>query len=175
VGSPLLELRHAVARGSCSNDSGYGYQGTTRYSIFSIRRIIKGMRFFNFNRKEQPQVKRSSMTISECISSAREAGRKTPDTGLFEEWLRTKGLSTRGNVLVARMRREYEGGFEERFQAAAPDSRELNRQFLKRAAAFPDNYKGFRISQENDSWKYSGDAESLFDTWKDLKRFIDSL
>jgi hypothetical protein len=134
------------------------------------------MGFFIFKHQEQPQVKRSSMTISECISSAREAGRKTPDTGLFEEWLRMKGLSSRGNVLVARMRREYEEGFEERFQAPNPDSRELNRQFLRRAAAAsPDNYKGFRISQENDSWKYSGDPESLFDTWKDLKRFIDSL
>ena len=133
------------------------------------------MRFFNFNRKEQPQVKRSSMTISECISSAREAGRKTPDTGLFNEWLRTKGLSGRGNVLLDRMRREYEEGFEERFSAPAPDSRELNRQFLKRVAAPPENYKGFHISTEEDSWKYSGDPESLFDSWKDLKRFIDSL
>lgn len=133
------------------------------------------MGFFNLKRKEQPQVKRSSMTISECIFSAREAGRKTPDTGLFEEWLRTKGLSSRGNVLVARMRREYEAGFEERFSAAAPDSRELNRQFLKRAVAPPDNYKGFRISREGEEWRYSGDPESLFDSWKDLKGFIDSL
>jgi len=138
----------------------------------------QNMRFFNFNRKEQPPMKRSSMTISECISSAREAGRKTPDTGLFDEWLRTKGLSTRGNVLVARMRREYEEGFEERFQVIAPTperTRELNRQFMKRTQEIPTSHKGFRISQENDSWKYSGDPESLFDTWKDLKRFIDSL
>lgn len=109
--------------------------------------------FFNFGRKKQPEVKRSSMTISECLSACREAGRKTPDTGLFEEWLRVKGLSTRGNVLVARMRREYEEGFEERYRTITlptpEQARELNRQFVKKTASqeAPASYKGYRISR----------------------------
>lgn len=66
-------------------------------------------------RQPDPAVSRSPLTITEALEAARQAGRQTPDTGLFERWLRAKGLSTRGNVLIARMRQEYEQAFEERF------------------------------------------------------------
>ena len=68
------------------------------------------------NKKQEKAVRRSSMTIKEALVAARQAGRQTPDTGLFNEWVRVKGLSTRGSILTSRMQREYEEGFEERFQ-----------------------------------------------------------
>jgi len=74
-------------------------------SIFKLR-----------NEKQEKAVRRSSLTISEALAAARQAGKQTGDTGLFSEWLRVKGLSTRGNILVSRMQREYEAGFEERFK-----------------------------------------------------------
>ena len=77
------------------------------------------MSIFQAFRKQQQDsaVRRSSLTIREALEAARQAGRQTGDTGLFHQWTKVKGLSTRGNVLVSRMHREYENGFEERFQS----------------------------------------------------------
>ena len=83
----------------------------------------------------------SSLTIREALEAAREAGRQTPDTGLFERWLRAKGLSSRGSVLISRMREEYEQAFEERFSKGPvpiiivqpADGRKLNRLFVERS------------------------------------------
>ena len=80
-------------------------------------------------------VRVSSMTMGQALSAARKAGTQTGDTGLFDQWLENAGLSTRGNVLVARMRREYEEGFEERFQSTVSEpelSRKLNLAYLER-------------------------------------------
>jgi hypothetical protein len=133
-----------------------------------------------FHRKKNEAlrpVRRSSWTISESLDKAREAGRKTPDTGLFEEWVRVKGLSSRGQVLIARLRREYEAGFEERF--APPTPRELNAAFLRKMEAIPaaalPAYKGFRLWEDAEGFHYSGEKESTFDTLRDVRRFIDSL
>ena len=75
---------------------------------------------------EQP-IRRSSLTIREAFEAAHQAGQQTPDTGLFDRWLRAKGLSSRGSILIARMRREYEEAFEERFngQIAFPQTADL--------------------------------------------------
>jgi hypothetical protein len=74
------------------------------------------MRFFRKTAPEcVPVARRSSLTIREALEAARQAGKQTPDTGLFERWLRAKGLSSRGSILIARMRQEYEQAFEERF------------------------------------------------------------
>ena len=73
------------------------------------------------NSKQDSAVRRSSLTIKEALEAARQAGRQTGDTGLFNQWLKVKGLFTRGNVLVSRMHREYENGFEERFQSRSEE------------------------------------------------------
>ena len=73
-----------------------------------------------------PVVRRSSLTIREALEAARQAGMQTPDTGLFERWLRAKGLSSRGNILISRMRQEYEQAFEERFNGQIAFSRDAD-------------------------------------------------
>lgn len=73
-----------------------------------------------------PVVRRSSLTISEALEAARQAGLQTPDTGLFDRWLRAKGLSSRGSILVSRMRQEYEQAFEERFNGQIAFSRKAD-------------------------------------------------
>ena len=78
------------------------------------------------NQKQDPAVRRSSLTIREALEAARQAGLLTPDTGLFERWLRAKGLSSRGNILISRMRQEYEQAFEERFNGQIAFSRKVD-------------------------------------------------
>lgn len=94
-----------------------------RYALFvSILQIFR-------NQKQEQVVPRSPLTIAQGLEAARQAGLRTPDTGLFDGWLRAKGLSSRGAVLIARMRRDYESAFEERFgqiaflQRALPSER----------------------------------------------------
>lgn len=143
-----------------------------------------------FRKNDTVSKRRANTPMGEALRKARAAGRLTPDTGLFEAWVESAGLSSRGELLRDRMRREYEAGFEERFQvAAAPaavalnlptaaESRRMNREFIersKKAAPLPSEYKGYRIWQDADGWHYSGEAVSAFDDLKCVKRFIDSL
>jgi hypothetical protein len=127
---------------------------------------------FGFGRKKTAPVKsapRSSMTIGEATRAAYNAGVKDGDTGLFDTWLHAKGLHNRGNVLVARLKKEYERGVNDGDSPrdTAP---------TKRTTSAGTSYKG-RSIQLTQSGAYvipSIDKESEFDTLADAKRFLDS-
>lgn len=79
------------------------------------------------------------MTVAEAGRAAYRAGQQSGDTGLFASWLEGKGLSSHGNVLRARLRKEYDAGVESNFEPKSVPTRrttpaDLNRQFLKRTA-----------------------------------------
>ncbi len=81
------------------------------------------------------------MTVAEAGRAAFKAGQQSGDTGLFPSWLEGKGLDGHGNVLRARLRKEYDAGVESNFETKEPATRrtspkpaDLNREFLKRTA-----------------------------------------
>jgi hypothetical protein len=117
-------------------------------------------------------VRRSSMTVGQSMKAAREAGRKSGDTGQFKSWLESSGLAGHGALLRGRLQREYVAGVESNFDKPA----ELNREFLKREALKPVSYKGRKIEPVGDGeWVIPlMDHDSRFDSLADAKRFIDS-
>lgn len=130
-------------------------------------------------RKSAPAAKsahRSSMTVGEATRAAFKAGQQSGDTGAFDGWLRSKGLEGRGNVLRARLAKEYERGVIAGEAPSRKPADDLNRQFIERTSASKAVlYKGRKIEPRGDSWVIpSIDRESEFDTLADAKRFIDS-
>ncbi len=73
------------------------------------------------------------MTIGEAQRAAFQAGQVSGDTGLFDSWLHAKGLSGRGDVLQARLRREYERGVIQGETPSRKKAADLNREFIQRS------------------------------------------
>lgn len=124
------------------------------------------------SRKTAPKRKtaRSSMTVAQATSAAFKAGKETGDTGLFRQWLEFAGLSGRGNVLTARLRKEYERGFESKMSAPKPKLGPYN------APPESREHKGRKIeAHEGGTFSVpSLERETRFDSIADAKRFIDS-
>lgn len=89
--------------------------------------------WFSSSKAKAPSGHLSSMTLGQAMSAARKAGHASGDTGAFDSWLRSKGLSSRGNVVIARLRQEYNRGFEDKFSDA--EKREQQRATDKERAA----------------------------------------
>lgn len=113
--------------------------------------------------------RRSSMTIGQAVRAARQAGERSGDTGLFDSWLESQGLSGRGDTLKRRLRAEYEQGFEQALQK-------------DKSGAVPVASKEFTYKRHTirpamgGGWKIDGrfDDGSTFDSPKDARAFIDS-
>jgi hypothetical protein len=109
------------------------------------------------------------MTIGEASAAAYKAGKASGDTGLFDSWLDSKGLQDRSSTLRRRLKQEYDRGFEANFAGTSTETHER-----RAAASGPIKYKGYTIREVEGGYSTSLDRESVHDTVKDAKDFIDS-
>jgi hypothetical protein len=110
--------------------------------------------------------RRSSMTVGEATRAAYRAGKASGDTGLFQDWLEKQGLSTRGNVLVRRLKMEYDRGVMEPTSAPLPAA-------PKKSVFRTVIHKGVKITPTEEGFVTALDS-SEFETVTDAKRFIDA-
>ncbi len=95
-------------------------------------------------------------TFSQAMTQARTAGASIGDTSGFEPWLVKAHLSRRGPQVLRHLRMEFEKGVEH----GGPTSK-----------ASP-SAKGIYKTQEG--WRVALDPDSLFDSYQDAKRFVES-
>jgi hypothetical protein len=119
--------------------------------------------------KRTKSAKKSSMTVSAAMSAAYKAGKASGDTGLFDSWLESRGLDDRSDTLKNRLRKEYERGHETNYGSGGA-STEAHEQHL---AAKGLKYKGYTIREVEGGYSTSLDRESVHDSVKDAKDFID--
>jgi hypothetical protein len=128
---------------------------------------------FGWGSKPEKKVsgKRSSMTLASATKAAFKAGQVSGDTGAFESWAESKGLSDRGPWLE----RAYEKGVVAGETAA--EQKAATRYSDRPIASKPlkdVTYKGYRIYHQGEGFRTSADrGESEFDDVKEAKRFID--
>lgn len=78
---------------------------------------------------------------------------------MFDSWARSKGLSSRGNVVIARLRSEYVRGFEDALaDERKQQSDKLNAQALARHRRQEADQKRLRDSQERERTQESAKA-----------------
>ena len=98
-------------------------------------------------------------TFSEAMAHARQAGARIGDTSGFEPWLVKTKLETRSHAIKQRLEEEFWKGVE---QGEAPKPK------------LETVYKGIRIFRSGEGYSTSLEPETIHDTAKDAKRFIDA-
>jgi hypothetical protein len=111
------------------------------------------------------EVKRNpaGATFVQALSMARIAGAKIGDTSGFEPWLIRAKLDSRGPLVKAKLKAEFWKGVE---TGEAPAEKSATGKVLF--------HKGVKVWQDGDGWRVATDRETLFDSLKDAKKFIDA-
>lgn len=99
-------------------------------------------------------------TYREALAKARAAGARIGDTDGYGPWLQKSGLAGRGPLVLRHVKEAFDRGVEE------GDG--------KPAATARQSYHGTEIWKTAEGWKTSLDPDSLFDTVKDARKFVDA-